>query len=59
MDINFIIWLLTDIDLKKEWSKSSTLQKIDMIYTVIGFIFFEILFLGLILHWLNGVCEIC
>lgn len=41
--INFIIWLLTDINFIKEWHKGSFLNKIEISYIVFGFLFLEII----------------
>lgn len=41
--INFIIWLLTDINFIKEWHKRSFLNKIEISYTAFGFLFLEII----------------
>lgn len=51
--MNSIIWFLTDIDFSKEWSESSILGKIELLYTVSGFILCEIMSLGLIYQGLS------
>lgn len=51
--MNSIIWFLTDIDFSKEWSESSILGKIGLLYTTSGFIFCEIMSLCLIYQGLS------
>lgn len=41
--MNNIIWFLTDTDFQSEWANSSLLDKIFLIYTTTGLIFFELL----------------
>lgn len=48
-----LIWFLTDTDFSKEWSESSILGKIGLLYTTCGFIFCEIMSLGLIYQGLS------
>ena len=48
-----IIWFLTDTDFSKEWSESSILGKIGLLYTTGGFILCEIMSLGLIYQGLS------
>ena len=42
--MNDIIWFLTDIDFVAEWSKSSFMEKVSLLYTTSGLLFFEMLF---------------
>lgn len=51
--MNSIIWFLTDTDFSKEWSESSILGKIGLLYTTGGFILCEIMSLGLIYQGLS------
>ena len=48
-----LIWFLTDTDFSKEWSESSILGKIELLYTTCGFILCEIMSLGLIYQGLS------
>lgn len=48
-----LIWFLTDTDFSKEWSESSILGKIGLLYTTSGIILCEIMSLGLIYQGLN------
>jgi hypothetical protein len=51
--MNSVIWFLTDTDFSKEWSDSSILGKIRLLYTTSGFIFCEIMSLYLIYQGLS------
>jgi hypothetical protein len=53
--MNSIIWFLTDIDFSKEWSESSILGKVQLLYITFGFILCEIMSLGLIYQGLANV----
>ena len=52
--MNSIIWFLTDIDFSKEWSESSILSKVQLLYITFGLIFCEIMSLGLIYQGLTN-----
>jgi hypothetical protein len=41
--LNSIIWFLTDTDFSREWSKSSFFGKLELLYTVSGFLLCELL----------------
>ena len=41
--MNSIIWFLTDTDFAAEWVESSFFQRLLLIYTTGGLLFFEIL----------------
>lgn len=51
--MNSVIWFLTDTDFSKEWSESSILGKIGLLYTTCGFILCEIMSLCLIYQGLS------
>jgi hypothetical protein len=53
--MNSIIWFLTDIDFSKEWSESSILGKVQLLYVTFGFILCEIMSFGLIYQGLANV----
>jgi hypothetical protein len=46
--INSIIWFLTDTDFSEEWSNSTVLGKVELLYTTMGFLFCWIMTLLLI-----------
>ena len=55
--LNFIIWFLTDTDFSKEWYRSSLLKKLELCYTTIGMIFFEILSFAIFVKGFGTIIE--